>query len=258
MTPDFSHLVVEISGPIASLRLDRPKKLNALSLGLLQEITAAAHWLDTQPDVRCVIVEGNGAAFCAGADLDGFPSAGDPSVRAAADAGRIMADAVTAMNAVTIASIHGWCVGGGLVLASACDLRVATESARFSIPEIALGIPLAWGGIPRLVRELGPAITKELVITCREFGSAEASALGFLNRVVEDGERQSTAQSLADQIVDKPSMPVAVTKQHVNAVSEEMGSTLNAWSDADGLLSGLSDPECEQARQAYLRSKLGG
>ena len=67
-------------------------------------------------------------------------------------------------------------MGGGLVLAAACDLRIAAASARFSIPEIDLGIPLAWGGIPRLVREIGPALTKELVITCREFSPQEAQA----------------------------------------------------------------------------------
>ena len=70
------------------------------------------------------------------------------------------------MRALTIARIQGWCVGGGLVLAAACDLRLAADTARFSIPEVDLGIPLAWGGIPRLVREIGPALTKELVLTC--------------------------------------------------------------------------------------------
>ena len=94
--------------------------------------------------------------------------------------------------------MHGWCVGGGLVLAAVCDLRVAGRSARFSIPEVELGIPLAWGGIPRLVREIGPALTKELVMTCREFGPDEAKAAGFLNRVVDDDRprrRRSTSWS---------------------------------------------------------------
>ena len=87
-----------------------------------------------------------------------------------------MAEAMENLSAVSVASIRGHCVGGGVVLAATCDLRIAASDARFSIPEIDLGIPLAWGGIPRLVREVGPALTKELVMTCRPFGADEARA----------------------------------------------------------------------------------
>jgi len=204
-----------------------------------------------------VIVSGEGAAFCAGADLAGFPQISDPEVRMAADAGRVMADALESISAVTIAQIHGWCVGGGVVIAAACDLRLAGESARFSIPEIDLGIPLAWGGIPRLVREIGPAMTKELVMTCREFSPPEAKSLGFLNRVVTDTSLSQEVRSLANDLAAKPKMPVQATKRHVQAVSEQMGETASAWSDADGLLSGLMDPECDAIRQRAIRSKVG-
>ncbi|MFT5573785.1 MAG: enoyl-CoA hydratase/carnithine racemase [Cryomorphaceae bacterium] len=252
-SPNFSTLEVATNASLGALCLNRPSRLNALSLELLEEITEAAAWFNTQDEIRSVIIAGNGKAFCAGADLAGFPQVGDANVRAAADSGRIMADAVESMRAVTIAKIHGWCVGGGLVLAAACDLRVATDATKFSIPEIDLGIPLAWGGIARLVREIGPAMTKELVMTCRQFSSAEAKSLGFLNRVVTEPELQQTAQDLADQICAKPRHPIASTKQHVNAVSAQMGATLNAWSDADGLLVGLLDSECQSAREAYIK-----
>ena len=159
------------------------------------------------------------------------------------------------MRAVSIARIQGWCVGGGLVVAAACDLRVAAESARFSIPEIDLGIPLAWGGIPRLVREIGPALTKELVITCREFSPAEAQAAGFLNRVVKEDQLDDVVAGLAADIAAKPALPVAATKQHVNAVTAQMVGAARAWSDADSLIGGLLDPECEAARQAYVKAR---
>jgi enoyl-CoA hydratase/carnithine racemase len=166
-----------------------------------------------------------------------------------------MAEAVEGMRALTIARIQGWCVGGGLVLAAACDLRIAAASARFSIPEIDLGIPLAWGGIPRLVREIGPALTKELVITCREFSPQEAQAAGFLNRVVADGELDAAVQALAAQVAAKPAMPVAATKSHVNAVTAQMVGSMRAWSDADSLVGGLLDPECAAARAAYASAR---
>ena len=251
----FATLEVAVDGPVGTLWLNRPHRLNALSVEVLRELAAAAHWFDGQAGVRVVIVGGRGRAFSAGADLDGFPTAGDAGVREAADLGRLMADALEGMRALTIARIQGWCVGGGLVLAAACDLRIAATSARFSIPEIDLGIPLAWGGIPRLVREIGPALTKELVITCREFGPQEAQSAGFLNRVVADSELDAAVQALAAQVAAKPAMPVAATKNHVNAVTAQMVGTMRAWSDADSLVGGLLDPECAAARAAYASAR---
>ena len=251
----FNTLEVAVEGAIGSLWLNRPQRLNALSVEVLRELAGAARWFDEQDGVRVVLVGGRGRAFCAGADLDGFPAVADAGVRQAADLGRLMAEAIEGMRAVTVARIQGWCVGGGLVLAAACDLRVASESARFSIPEIDLGVPLAWGGIPRLVREIGPALTKELVITCREFSPQEAQAAGFLNRVVTDSELDAVVQALAAQVAAKPAMPVIATKRHVNAVTAQMVGTVRAWSDADGLVGGLLDPECGAARQDYIKGR---
>ena len=251
----FEHLEVSAAGAVGHLWLNRPEKLNSLSFKVLQELAAAARWFDQQPAVRVVIVGGRGRAFSAGADLDGFGAADDIGLREAADAGRIMADALEAMRATSIARIQGWCVGGGVVLAAACDLRVATETARFSIPEVDLGIPLAWGGIPRLVREIGPALTKELVMTCREFDAAEAHSAGFLNRVVAEDKLDEVIDELATQIAAKPAMPISSTKAHVNAVTAQMVGTVRSWADADSLMAGLSDPECVVAREAYVKAR---
>ncbi len=251
----FETLQVEVTDRIGAIWLNRPQRLNPLSVQTLDELAQAARWMDTQEEVRVVVVGGRGRAFSAGADLDGFPAAGDAGVRAAADCGRLMAEALENMRALSIARIQGWCVGGGLVLAAACDLRIASEEARFSIPEIDLVIPLAWGGIPRLVREIGPALTKELVITCREFSPAEALSSGFLNRVVAAGELDDAVRELAQQVAAKPLLPVMATKRHVNAVTSQMVGTARAWSDADGLLTGLHDAECEASRQAYVKAR---
>jgi enoyl-CoA hydratase/carnithine racemase len=132
---------------------------------------------------------------------------------------------------------------------------VATSSARFSIPEIDLGIPLAWGGIPRLVREIGPALTRELVITCREFDAEEARESGFLNRVVVEDDLDNVVNILAEQVASKPAYPVAATKAHVAAVTAQMVGTQRAWSDADSLIGGLLDPECGDAREAYIKAR---
>ncbi|MEM6302490.1 MAG: enoyl-CoA hydratase/isomerase family protein [Pseudomonadota bacterium] len=252
----YKHIEVESEGKIGRIWLNRPDRLNALSIALLQELSQAAAWFDSQEAVRVVIVAGRGRAFSAGADLEGFPTLQDADLRSAADAGRCMADALEGMRALLLAKIHGWCVGGGLVLAAACDLRVATDSARFSIPEVDLGIPLAWGGIPRLVREIGPARTKELVVTCRPFDATEALSVGFLNKVVAEEDLEVTVSQLAHDIAAKPALPVFATKSHTNAVTAHMVALGRSWADADSLISGIVDKECQDAREAYLASRL--
>lgn len=252
----YSTLDVTAEGAIGRIWLNRPERLNALSIEMLNELADAARYFDGQAEVRVVVIAGRGRAFSAGADLQGFPQLDEAGLRAAADAGRVMADAVENMRALTVAQIHGWCVGGALVLAAACDLRLAADDAQFSIPEIDLGIPLAWGGIPRLVREIGPALTKELVITCRTFDASEALTAGFLNRRLSADRLADAAQELAEQVAAKPAFPVLATKRHTNAVTANMVGISRSWSDADSLIAGLVDPECAQAREAYIKSRL--
>jgi enoyl-CoA hydratase/carnithine racemase len=255
-TPSFETLLLEVTDRIAVLTLHRPERLNALSRQLLRELVTAARWLDDRPDVTVAIVRGAGRAFSAGFDLGDFATpepGGTP--RDTADLGRLATEALTNVRQLTIAAIHGHCVGGGLVIAGACDLRVAADDARFSIPEVDLGIPLAWGGIPRLVREIGPAFTKELVLTCRPFGPDEAHALRFVNRVVPAGELDGHVRALAEQLAAKPAFAVRTTKQQVNAVMEEIAGTARNASDADVLGTALADPESRAASRRYLDAK---
>lgn len=248
----FKTLLVEVDGARGSITLDRPEKLNALSGELLEELAAAARWFDKQSEVKVVVVSGAGRAFSAGADVTGFADDDDGPIHHRSDRGRQMADALEDMRAVTIAKIHGHCVGGALVLAAACDLRVAAEETRFSIPEVDLGIPLAWGGIPRMVREIGPAATKELVMTCRPFYAPEARAIGFLNRVVPADQLDAEVEALADSLVGMPALPLEATKRHVNAVTAAMVGIDRAWSDAHALIAARNDPESQASAQSYL------
>ena len=257
--PHLSALTLTVDGAIARLTLHRPDRLNALSRVMLGEIIETCRWLGGRRDVKVVIVAGSGRAFSAGFDLEDFAgSSADPGETA--DLGRLAAEALTAVRQLTIASIHGHCVGGGLVLASACDLRVAAASATFAIPELDLGIPLTWGGIPRLVREFGPARTKELVLTCSTFGPELAASAGFLNRVVDDPQRAQVVDDLAAELARKPAFGLRVTKEQVNAAAEDMASTSRASGDRDVLVAALADPESRQAALDYLaaRSRRAG
>jgi enoyl-CoA hydratase/carnithine racemase len=262
---EFETIVVKAEGPLGRLTLNRPERLNALGATLMRELTAAAGWFDGQPEVRVVIVSGAGRAFSAGADLKdsllarASAESGSAWVdrREAGQLGLRMADAIEQMRAVTIAQVHGYAVGGGVVLVAACDLRVAAEDAVFFIPEVDLGIPLAWGGIPRLVREIGPALTRELVMTCRRFSPEEARGAGFVNRVVPPERLSAEVEELAAELCAKPPVPVIITKEHVNAVTRAMGAGSTAFADGDVLLSAAFDPESREAGLAYRERTIG-
>jgi enoyl-CoA hydratase/carnithine racemase len=262
--PELETVRLAVEGALGRITLQRPDRLNAVGATMMRDLIAAARFFDGAPEVRVVILSGAGRAFCAGADLQDSPIGGASARsgkswaerREIGQLGLRMADALEAMHAVTIAQVHGYAVGGGLVLAAVCDLRVAADDAVFSIPEVELGIPLAWGGIPRLVREIGPALTKELVITCRRFTPAEAKAAGFLNRVVPASQLVAEAESLAARILEMPTVPVTITKEHVNSVARAMGAGTTAFADGDALMAAAFDPESLAAGQRYLERTI--
>ena len=246
------RITVDVDGAIARVTMTNPTKLNPLSPEALSDLIAAAEYLNSRPEIRVAIVSGEGRAFCGGADLDVFvnPDLG----KAAGDLGRQMAEAIEGISAITIAAIHGHCVGGGVVLAAACDFRVATDDATFLIPEVDLGIPLAWGGIPRLVREIGPAATRDLVLTCRPFSAEEAHQVGLLTTITASEELSKRVDELAASLAAKSRLVVNQTLETIHAATEELVSTAGAIADTDRLLAALTDEESTRLRAAYLRS----
>jgi len=156
------------------------------------------------------------------------------------------------MRAITVGSIRGHCIGGGVVLASACDLRLASTTAAFRIPEVDLGVPLFWTGVPRLVRELGPALTKELVMTGRSFDAGEAHAVRFVNRVVPDDDLDSETDALAAELAAKPARVLQTTKTQVEEAAPSVPtSDTGTEADAAALAEAFADPECLNAAATY-------
>ncbi len=255
--PRHPGLQLDVDGAVARLVLDRPEVLNALSVELLDGIVEMCRFIDDQPEIRVVIVTGAGRTFSAGADLDTIQRLlqDGPDARHAADAGDRAASAIESLRAVTIASVHGRCVGGGVVLALACDLRFAAAGARFSIPEIDLGIPLAWGGVPRLLREVGPGVARDLILTGREFGAGSALANGVVSRVLADDRLDAEVAEVAAELTAKASLPVRATLDAIAAVTG--AGTPQGWSDADTLLTAVRDPESRAVAARYLGGLRG-
>jgi enoyl-CoA hydratase/3-hydroxypropionyl-coenzyme A dehydratase len=251
-TPDTTALRLTADGALGRIVLNRPEKLNALNRACLEDLAVAARWFDAQPAITVVVLSGAGRAFSAGFDL------ADPSWRAlgppeaSAAVGRAMADAIGAMQAITVAAIHGYCIGGGVVLAAACDLRVSAAGTVFRIPEVDLGIPLHWTGVPRLARELGPALTKELVLTGRPFDAREAHAVRFVNRVVPNERLTEETDALAVELASKPALVLRITKQQVEqAVPAVPASDAGVDADVASLAEAFADPGCRTVAARY-------
>ncbi len=248
----YATITATIEDGIGQLTLNQPEKLNPLGTDTLQDIINAATFFNNE-NASVVIISGNGRAFTAGFDLREFSNP-ETTGKDGASLGREMAEAVDRMKPVTIASLHGYCIGGGVVLASACDIRIASENTIFSIPEVDLGIPLAWGGIPRLVREIGPAMTKELVMTCRPFGAKEAKSLGFINRVVKHDDLENQTRNMVEAIKQRPQTVIETTKNQVRNAADKLVSTKDEWVGELLIAEANKDTTAKAAAQNYLNN----
>ncbi len=247
-------VIVEAEGAIGTMTLNRPDALNAFNRELMEDIIAATRWFNDRPEVKVVVVRGSGSSFCAGFDLQYFSSLASPeAVRDVVALGRPLADAVARMRATTIASVHGHCVGGGVVLAAACDFRYASADALFHLPETALGIPLAWGGIPWLVREMGPLRAAEFVLLCERLSAQRVESLGLLNAVLGSKDQLDEHVSrIADTLAQRSRLVLETTKQQIHAAREELAANHYSFCDAHILHSAFTDEESSECRSSYL------
>jgi len=196
------------NGEIATVTLSNPGKLNALSIAMWSELTTIFKKLSQDESLRCVIVRGDGGNFAAGADIAEFTSQRNSAEQGIHYHTRIVAPALDAIaNCIhpTIAAIEGACVGGGLEIACACDLRIASASARFGIPIKRLGFALAPNEMQSLLQLVGLATTLEILLEGRVFDAAEAMQKGLLHRIVND----ATADALQTAQVIVAGSPLA-------------------------------------------------
>lgn len=250
----MSGLKVTHEEGITRIMLDRPSVLNALSPSLLTGLIELCADLGKRDSVRVVVLEGAGKCFSAGADLPAFVSLlNGPEARATADLGRRATNAIAELPQITIAAVHGHCVGGGLVLAGACDIRIASDDARFAIPELDAGIPLGWGGMGHLVRLVGTTLAADLVLSCRTFGVEEALRGGLISRIVPVDGLNEAISGLAASIARKPLSVLRITK---GQLSDIRAGEFDPGRDADALLTALKDPEALEAGQRYFATRL--
>lgn len=198
-------ILLQRDGPIATVVLNRPDKLNALTRDMWRLLGETITQLSTDDKVRCVIIRGAGEkAFSPGNDIAEFATERS-NKRQAVDYGKTMhatADALANCRHPLIAQIHGICVGGGLEIAALCDLRICGESSRFGAPINRLGLVMAYPEMAPLVRLVGSAVALEILLEGRIFDSAEAKEKGLVTRVVPDDQIASEVRATAQRITD--------------------------------------------------------
>ena len=226
----YQHLRIEIADQIATVTLDRPEKLNALSRDLHDEMVQAANQLRADDDVRVLIITGAGRGFCSGADLTARPAENGVSHTQSArldEFGWVGAQALAfgAIDKPTIAAVNGVAAGAGMSLALACDIRVGSEKARFKTVFLERSLSPDAGMTWFLPRIIGYARASELILTSRFVESDEALDIGLLNRRVPHDELLSAARETAAQIAFWPPMAARAAKRviqrNLNATLEE-------------------------------------
>ncbi len=216
-------VVVEPDGDVVVVRLNRPAKLNALSTELEHALLDAVTGEDVSR-ARVVVFAGGDRAFSAGADTGELAEMTPDRIAAYYRGSGSVYDVVARMPQPTIAAVRGYCLGAGFELALACDLRIADDTAQFGLPEVGLGILPSSGGLTRLVRAAGPAVTRQLVLLGNRFPATEAHRLGLLLEVTESGRVLEVALERAAQLAGKPPLALAWTKAAIDAAAESSTS----------------------------------
>lgn len=213
----FETVITEKRDGVQWISLNRPHRLNACNLELVEEMSTAIDELEADKEVRCVVIKGAGdRAFSVGADLTMFTDLDPETAVATAEKGQRLMDKIEASSKPFIASIHGFCVGGGLEIALACDFRIADESAQLGSPEINLGIIPGWGGTQRLSRIIGLPKAKEFVFLGDRVPADEALRLGLVHKVVPVDKLMEETEALAQRLVAGPPLALKVAKRAMN------------------------------------------
>lgn len=250
---EFSYLGYEVEEGVATVTVRRPDALNALNADVLFELSVAFELAEADLAVRALVVTGEGRAFVAGADIGNLQKLSDAfGGREAALAGQDVMNSLAALPIPTIAAINGFALGGGLELALACDLRVASSGAKLGLPEVGLGLFPGYGGTQRLPRLIGVGRALDLIFTARHVAAEEALQLGLVNRVADDA--LTASKELARQIVKNAPVALGLAKE---AVVRGIDVTLNQGLEIEADLFGLvaTTEDMQEGTSAFLEKR---
>ena len=213
----YENLLVDVSGRIATVTINRPKSLNALNPATVRELSAALEEISRRDDVGVVLLTGAGEkAFVAGADISEMRDFTPVQALEFALFGQGVLERIERSPKPVIGVINGYALGGGCELAMACDILIAADTARFGQPEVNLGIIPGYGGTQRLPRLVGRNLAKELVLTGEMISAQRAYEIGLVNRVVPQADLMNAAREIAGKILSKGPVAVKTAKMAMN------------------------------------------
>ena len=251
----YDSIQYETGDAIATITVNRPDKLNALNAATIDELHAAFGEAHRDDDVRALILTGAGAkAFVAGADIAELATMGPLNGIRVSRQGQDAFRFLETMGKPVVAAVNGFALGGGLELALACHLRVASSKAKFGLPEVKLGIIPGYGGTIRLPRLVGRGRALELILTGEMIDAAEAHRIGLVNRIAEPEQLMAETRALVGTIVANGPIALAMALESVdNAATSSVGNALRLESDLFGLLAGTDD--MREGMQAFLEKR---
>lgn len=212
---DYKTIMIEVKGAICTLTINRPEALNALSSLVLSELSMVLDKIASTPSIRVLVITGAGRSFVAGADISEMSSFTPEEALNFGRIGSAVFRKIELLPIPVIAAINGFALGGGCELALACDIRYASEKAKFGQPEVGLGITPGFSGTQRLPRLVGQGVASELIFTARVIRGNEAFGIGLVNKVVPDEELMPSVYALAEEIATKSSFAISASKQAI-------------------------------------------
>lgn len=216
---DYNNIYIEEENGLATITIDRPKKLNALNKETIEELHNAFKELEEDASTKVIIITGSGEkAFVAGADISEFADfAVKQGAQLASKGQKILFDFVQNLSKPVIAAVNGFALGGGLELAMACHFRVASDNAKMGLPEVSLGVIPGYGGTQRLPQLVGKGMAMEMIMTAGMIDAQKALQNGLVNYVVPQEELMHLCTKLAGKIMNNSSVAIAQAIKAVNA-----------------------------------------
>lgn len=234
----YQNLILEREENIVLVTINRPKVLNALNADLLTELDAVVDEIEQDEGIRAAIITGSGdKAFVAGADIAYMSRLNPLEAKNFARLGQKVFRKIECMTKPIIAAVNGFALGGGNELAMACDIRVASEKAKFGQPEVQLGLIAGFGGTQRLSRLVNPGLAKEILFTADQYDAQSAHKMGLVNHVVPDGELIDFCKGMARRIAARGPVAVRLTKEAVNqGLNMDLDKAIALEADLFGLV----------------------
>ena len=250
----YNNVLFEVEAAVATLTFNRPERLNALNAETMAEVAAVLEQTAGNPEIRVLLMTGQGRAFIAGADINEFLQFDPLAAREFADGAHVLAAKIEQLPIPVIACVNGFALGGGCELAMVCDIIYAAETAKFGQPEVNLGIMPGFGGSQRLARLVGKGLAKELCLTGRLVDAAEAKAMGLAARVFPAATFMEECTKVARSLAAKGRVSLRAIKQTIDRGFDlDLKNACALEADAFALC--FASPDAKEGAAAFLEKR---